>query len=140
MCDDILLWQCSFVSPHPRLLYTRVSPQSLQRFIEGHRERLSVSEVWSVFDHLDVIVELLRELDIHVLHRLEQGLHPAGEVVEYQLTVVFDFTRVKWEPMDKPHLLARVAMVIIVGYLNETGTPAFRIVDFPESPEPNNRT
>ena len=61
------------------------------------------------------------------------------KVVENELPERFNFLRREWDTMNKSHLLKNISPTTLTIYrLNQLRT--LRMVDFPESPDPNRST
>lgn len=52
-------------------------------------------------------LHLLRQMQVHVFHRLEDQFHPLCDVAKYELSVELEFLRGEVDVVDEAHLLMR---------------------------------
>lgn len=100
-----LFRQCRFIAPRTGFLDVNVRPQGPERFEVVSGKRLSVREVGDFAHHLEILDVIIGHFEVHVFHSLENVSQSKCEVVENQLSVVFDFLRRERDFVDKPHLL-----------------------------------
>ena len=79
------------------------------------REWLSILDVGRVFDHGDEVLVLLGNLELHVLHSVDDILETMGEVVEDELAVRLDLLGGEGNAVDETHLLEDGRLARVTG-------------------------